>query len=346
MNSKHASRTLRPTAGTLARRDALQPMLRLAATALFGAALLAAASASHASDQVWRSDDWQRRPAFDTWAEGRLVDVQLRVDGEAAPLYFAPDRDDRRYFQAFAGRNYSVVLRNNTDRRIAVVMAVDGLNVLNGEITSLTSNEPMYVLDPRESATIRGWRTSMNEVRRFVFVDEQRSYAERTGQANSDMGWIRVVTFNEKRPWFDRQQGWGQGRRNFRDEAPRAGTPVPQSSEERSDLAPQSRAQEAPKDGAPAPSAKSVAPQSEDNMARSEQENGGSFPGTGWGERREDRVRHTTFTPVAVAVDRMVFRYEYASGLQALGIHVGRRQRDRLGERDGEVGFARPPRRW
>ena len=341
----NASRMLHRTAGAIARREASHPMLRLAATALFGAALLAAASASHASDRVWRSDDWQRRPAFDTWAEGRLVDVQLRVDGEAAPLYFAPDRDDRRYFQAFAGRNYSVVLRNNTDRRIAVVMAVDGLNVLNGEITNLTSNEPMYVLDPRESATIRGWRTSMNEVRRFVFVDEQRSYAERTRQANSDMGWIRVVTFNEKRPWFDRQQGWGQTKSNFRDEAPRASAPVP-GAEERTDLAPQARAKETPKDGAPAPSAKSIAPQSEDNMARGEQENGGSFPGTGWGERSNDRVRRTNFTPVPVAVDRMVFRYEYASGLQALGIQIGRRHRDRLGERDGELGFAKPPRRW
>ncbi len=340
----NASRTLHPTAGALARREASLPMLRMAATALLGAALLAAASASHASGETWRSDDWQRRPVFDTWAEGQLVDVQLRVDGEAAPLYFAPRRDDRRYFQAFAGRNYSVVLRNNTDRRIAVVMAVDGLNVLNGEITNLSANEPMYVLDPRESATIRGWRTSMDEVRRFVFVDEKRSYAERTGQANSDMGWIRVVTFNEKRPWFERQQAWGQKRQNFRDDGPRAGSPVPM--DESSELAPQARGEAPSKDGAPSPTTKSMAPQAQDNLARGEQENGGTFPGTGWGERRNDRVRRTNFNPIPVAVDRMVFRYEYASGLQALGIQVGRRYRDRLGERDGELGFAKPPRRW
>lgn len=336
----NASRTFQPAAGALERPEVRRhTMLRMLATALFGAALLtAAATASHASDEVWRSDDWNRRSAFDTWAEGRLVDVQLRVDGEAAPLYFAPGRDDRHYFQAFAGRNYSIVLRNNTDRRIAVVMAVDGLNVLNGEITSLRSNEPMYVLDPRESATIRGWRTSLDEVRRFVFVDERRSYAERTGQANSDMGWIRVVTFNEQRPWWEKQQGWGRMRSNFRDGGPSAGSPAPPQLDE-----PEARAQES-KDGSPAPT-RALAPQAQDNMARGEQPNGGSFPGTGWGERSNDRVRRTNFTPNPVAVDRMVFRYEYASGLQALGIFPARRYRDRLGERDGDLGFARPPRR-
>ena len=335
----NASRTFHPVAGALERSEASNAsMLRVIAAALFGAALLATAvSTSRASDEVWRSDDWNRRPAFNTWADGRLVDVQLRVDGEAAPLFFAPGHDDRRYFQAFAGRNYSVVLRNNTDRRVAVVMAVDGLNVLNGEITGLTSNEPMYVLDPYESATIRGWRTSMQEVRRFVFVDERRSYAERTGQANSDMGWIRVVTFNERQPW---RRTWGRVRSGYLDIGPSAGAPLPE-------LAPEARsdAREESKDGAPAPSMKRIAPQAEDNMVRGEKENGGSFPGTGWGERSNDRVRHTNFTPNPVAVDQLIFRYEYASGLQALGIYPTRRFRSRLSDRDGDIGFARPPRR-
>ena len=57
----------------------------------------------------------------------------------------------------------------------------------------------MYVLDPYEGAVIRGWRTSLDDVRQFVFVDEERSYAERTGQANGDMGWIRVLSFQRDR---------------------------------------------------------------------------------------------------------------------------------------------------
>src|SRR5262249_2892599 len=139
---------------------------------------------------------------FELTADGRLVDVQVQVSGlGTVPLYTANGRWDRRYFQAFKGRNYSLVLRNNSDRRIGVLIAVDGLNVISGDRSSLSRDESMYVLDPFESTVIRGWRTSLDHVRQFVFVDEERSYAERTGQANGDMGWIRVLAFREQRPF-------------------------------------------------------------------------------------------------------------------------------------------------
>jgi hypothetical protein len=101
-------------------------------------------------------------------------------------------------FQAFRGRNYSLAVTNQTGPRVGVLIAVDGVNVVSGDRSNLTGTEPMYVLGPYERAVIRGWRTSLRDVRRFVFVDEERSYAERTGQANGDMGWIRVLSFRER----------------------------------------------------------------------------------------------------------------------------------------------------
>ena len=336
--------TLLPTAGAVARRNVrdASPAVRLTriAVALFGLALLAAAVApARASNDLYQRGPERSIRALETWADGQLVDVQLRVDGEASPLYVGPGHDARRYFQAFAGRNYSIVLRNNTGRRVAVLLAVDGLNAVNGEMTRLRPTEDMYVLGAYEQATISGWRTSLNEVRRFVFVDERRSYAERTNQANSDMGWIRVLSFREQLPWWQIRGNGVRGReQNFRDDDQRSSVPVP------TDEAP--RAQfEGSKDGAPAPTTKSMAPEAQDNLARGEQQGGGSFPGTGWGERKQDHVQRTQFTPDPLAVDRLIFRYEYASGLQALGIFPTRRFRDRLNERDGEIGFAKPP-RW
>ena len=99
------------SAGASARRK-LHSFGRLAA-AMSMLTLLAAAPAL-----AWDQHDWDD-PSLrihDDWADGRLVDVQLRVDGDAAPLYYAPGRFDRHYVQAFAGRNYSVVLKNNTGR--------------------------------------------------------------------------------------------------------------------------------------------------------------------------------------------------------------------------------------
>ncbi len=342
------STTSHSTAGVAALEvTPLQKTFRIlaAALALWSLGMLAAtaARADHEDEsygtrsQVWRG--------LDTWAEGNLVDVQVRVDGDAAPLYWAPGRNDRRYLQAFAGRNYSLVLKNNTGNRVAVLLAVDGLNAVNGEITRLNSSEPMYVLGPWEQATIRGWRTSLHEIRRFVFVDERRSYAERTGQANSDMGWIRVLSFREQLPWWEKnKREWGRVKSMYRDSGPSSALPPSE--------APRAKSQESLDEAVPAPAPqqnfqdgkRQSAPMTSRDMARGESEN--SFPGTGWGERREDHVRQVQFTPERGATDRLVFRYEYASGLRALGIYPVRNDsRDRLRERDGDLGFAKPP-RW
>ena len=337
-----------PTAGVAALEvTPLQKSLRIltAALALWSLGMLAANIARADVDDrdsrretIWRG--------LDTWAEGRLLDVQIQVDGEAAPLYWAPGRNDRRYLQAFSGRNYSLVLRNNTGNRVAVLLAVDGLNAVNGEMTRLNSSEPMYVLGPWEKATIRGWRTSLHEIRRFVFVDERRSYAERTGQANSDMGWIRVLSFKEQLPWWEKnKREWGKVKSMYGDSGPNPSRQMAPNE------APQAKSQESLDEAVPAPKAptgpmagyRSSVPQEQDNRAQRED---GSFPGTGWGDRREDHVRQVQFTPEYGATDRLVFRYEYGAGLRALGIFPVRNEdRDRLRERDGDLGFAKPP-RW
>ncbi len=312
-----------------------QPLRGALAALAFAATLSTVPSAAHA---------YGRSAENDTWADGRLVDVQLQLDGDPAPLFWAPGRDDRRYFQAFEGQNYSVVLHNNTSRRVGVLLAVDGINAVNGERThlgNLGNNEAMYVLGPWENATIRGWRTNLDEVRRFVFVDEQRSYAARTDQANGDMGWLRVLTFKEKNAWnvFDPRQNrdW-----RFKDDRSEQGA-VPEQ------MAPQ-----ASKPGRPEAAPRAMAGDDRvDSKSRAQADGqglaqGGSdqgFPGTGWGQRTQDHVNRTQFNPEYRATDQLVFRYEYESGLRALGIFP---DRDRLGDRDrgrGPVGFAKPP-RW
>jgi hypothetical protein len=267
----------------------------------------------------------------DLTADGRIVDVGIRVEGRGAPLFIKQGDWSRWYFQAFEGRNYSIVLRNNTGRRVGVLVAVDGLNVVDGEKSRLKSGEPMYVLGPWGSAEIAGWRTSLKQIRKFVFVDEEISYASRTGQANGDMGWIRVLAFEEMRPWKDITPELRYDGR-------------PRSSSEKSGEADDARARsEAPRaNDSPAP--RVVEPEGADRKAQ--QFHGGqqSVPGTGWGDKGYDPVRRTDFTPSRNATDHLVFRYEYASGLRALGIFPQRR--GRVWERDGgDLGFARPPRR-
>lgn len=288
--------------------------------AAIGALLLAATAINAAADvESYRSS---RRHEAHPMADGQLVDVSIRVGDRTTPLYFKPRSFDRHYFQAFKGRNYSLVVRNNTGRRIGVLIAVDGLNVVNGEESRLSNNEAMYVLDPWEESEIQGWRTSLHEVRRFVFVDEERSYAERTGQANEDMGWIRVLAFRENAPvaiWDrykskDSDRGWIDNRSGRTEGI-------------------------APPSAAPESQARDMAPRAQAEGFRGDESGN---PGTGWGGREHDPVRRTVFRAQRHATDHLVLRYEYESGLRALGIVP---QRGRTWERDSQYGFAQPP-KW
>lgn len=272
-----------------------------------------------------------RAGAMDDHLRGNLVDVRVRVDGRDTPLFSKSWSwgSQRRYFEAIEGGRYAIELRNLTDRRIGVVMTVDGLNVVNGQRSSLSPTEDMYVLDPYQSAVIRGWRTSLDDVREFVFVDEQRSYASRTGQANGDMGWIRVETFEEQRPLSWRGPGL-----NYRGGGAPPSEPLPEADEQRVD-------KDARRSMEGAPKALDGQGQARDEASRERADQ--SFPGTGWGDRREDHVTRVDFHAMPAPSDGLVLRYEYADGLRQLGIFP--RHRRVWDREDGELGFAKPP-RW
>jgi hypothetical protein len=260
-------------------------------------------------------------------AVGSLVSVSVDVDGREAPLYAAPDRSGRFYLEALAHSGYALRLSNHTGERLGVVVTVDGLNAISGE------REPglpagrgpagrMYVLGPWDSVTVQGWRTSLDEVRRFTFVDEKRSYAARSGKANGKMGWIELAVYREVRPAYSGVSPLGRDR---------AGAAAEGRDEGERDA---SARADAPRHAPPS------SPQAVEPAAP------GSYPGTGWGSAAHDPAVLVEFDPQPHPAERMTLRYEYASGLRALGIDVrsGWTARDRLRERDrGQEGFAKPP---
>jgi hypothetical protein len=274
--------------------------------------VLAAASAAQASEREARGT-------------GGLVGVRVEVEGRPSPLY-TPD-EERFYVEARPGARYAVTLTNRTRERLGVVLTVDGLNAISGERDRARGR--MYVLGPWDETTVRGWRTSLDEVRRFTFVDERSSYAARTGQANGRMGWIEVAVYRERGGLAHvapapRRWPWLEGSRD------RAGRSERPDDERR---APES-AEAAPAPASPGPEAKSYG----DRAAGAAR---GSYPGTGWGAAAEDRAVVVEFEPERVPSDRVTLRYEYRRALAELGLLPSWPPRDRLQEREG--GFARPP---
>ena len=157
------------------------------------------------------------------WAQrygGGDVEVDVISDrGRTLPQH--PVREERggvykAYLEARRGQNYSIQIRNRTNQRIGVVIAVDGRNIISGDRSNLRPDERMYVLGPQQEESYQGWRTGRNRVNRFYFTDAGDSYSGAWGDYSA-MGVIAVAAFREAervqpQPWSQEGPGYSDQR--------------------------------------------------------------------------------------------------------------------------------------
>ena len=94
------------------------------------------------------------------------------------------------YVEALRGREYEIRLTNRTSERVAVALAVDGLNTIDARRTTADEGRK-WILGPWESITLNGWQTSASTARRFVFTTESASYGAWLGKTE-DLATHRV----------------------------------------------------------------------------------------------------------------------------------------------------------
>lgn len=130
---------------------------------------------------------------------GNAVEVRIRTDsGAELPFYPAAGRGKgiRVYAEARRGERYGIIVRNHLNRRVGVVIAVDGRNIISGKKSWLRSDERMYILDPYGEGEFTGWRTGTDRVNRFYFTTAADSYAAAFND-ESAMGVIAVAVYPE-----------------------------------------------------------------------------------------------------------------------------------------------------
>lgn len=133
--------------------------------------------------------------------------MEVLVDGRPLPVYAA---NGVSYVEALAGREYAIRLSNRTGARVAVALAVDGLNSIDAKHTSAREARK-WILGPWETVTLPGWQTASGTARRFVFTTEARSYGAWLGRT-SDLGIVSAAFFRERVPppvAYDRQEPQG-----------------------------------------------------------------------------------------------------------------------------------------
>ena len=112
---------------------------------------------------------------------------------------------DRWFVIGEEGRRYSIVVRNRSDLRLEVVLSVDGLDVLDGRPASVRKRG--YVIAPRRTLVVEGFRQSDEEVAAFRFSPVRESYAQEKYRNTRNVGVIGIAIFNEHGtyPWTDRE---------------------------------------------------------------------------------------------------------------------------------------------
>jgi len=102
--------------------------------------------------------------ATQVWAGSIGDSVEVRVLSESgSELQFYPVSarypSKKVYAEAIKGDHYKIVVRNKLNRRVGVVIAVDGRNIVSGQKSWLKNSERMYILEPYERYEYAGWGT-------------------------------------------------------------------------------------------------------------------------------------------------------------------------------------------
>jgi len=123
----------------------------------------------------------------------RSYQMEVIVNGRPLEEYYARGRT---YVEALQGAEYELRLRNSSPDRVAVALAVDGLNTIDARHTSAW-NASKWVIEPYQTITISGWQMSSERARHFYFTNERDSYGAKLGQT-ANLGVISAVFFRER----------------------------------------------------------------------------------------------------------------------------------------------------
>jgi len=127
-------------------------------------------------------------------AHGRLADISVydRNEGRWLQVYH---HEGRAYVVGKPGHEYQVRVANRLGEELLAVMSVDGVNVITGQTANPAQSG--YVISPRGSLEVRGWRKNLSQTAAFYFTALPDSYAARTGRPD-DVGVIGVALFRKK----------------------------------------------------------------------------------------------------------------------------------------------------
>jgi len=238
----------------------------------------------------------------------------------------------RAYLEARDQATYRIRVRNRSNQRVGLVIAVDGRNIISGDRSELARNERMYILDAWESEQYEGWRTGSERVNEFYFTQWRDSYAEAFGD-RSARGVIAVAVYRERIPVATMSPEPYRSRPRYEvpDDTDRASAPAEEAESSARQQSPSRADSVAGAANAPAPGVMKEHRKS-------------STPGTGFGNEVYSPVRVVEFEPEYSAAMRHFIKYEWRDALcRKQVVDCKPREKNRFWDDDGYAPY--PPRR-
>jgi len=238
--------------------------------------------------------------------------MEVLVNGSAVPKYF---QSGKVYVEALKNREYSIRLTNPSGTRVAVALAVDGLNSIDAR-TSDAYSAKKWVLAPYETITIDGWQVNQQQARKFFFTTEAKSYGQWLGKTQN-LGIISAVFYRERPRW---------------NQYPGSISSLPREDSSEGRSSNREARQEAPQTsaGSAADSANPAAPS---------QKKTDDYAATGIGRKMQHEVQWVNMELESTPVATLNLRYEFRPVLVSMGILPALPTQDVLSRREQARGF-------
>ncbi len=245
-------------------------------------------------------------------AHDQAPSMEILVNGAPVPTYF---HKGTTYLEAIKGKEYEIRLTNPLGIRVAVALAVDGLNTIDARHTEARRAQK-WVLEPHQSIVLSGWQTNENHARRFFFTTEERSYGAWLNQTQN-LGIISAVFFKEKFP------------------VPQPAVTVPSSSLPLQGAVPSKRSERAQNEKSGEADAQSMHSMDKPKAAPAPSE----YAATGIGKRIQHEVETIYMELEDHPFATLNLRYEFRPELVRLGVLSPLMSRDPLIRREHARGF-------
>lgn len=123
-----------------------------------------------------------------------LVSIGLRdKDGQ---WFAGHELKGKRFVSGITGERYEIVVKNESEKRVEIILSVDGLDVLDGKAANYKKRG--YIVEADSQLEVEGFRTSDASVAAFRFGTVPESYANLKKRGTANVGVIGVAVFQEK----------------------------------------------------------------------------------------------------------------------------------------------------